>query len=1198
MNLRRPLRLLMTGAAVVLASGAARAEPLQRPVPHAGLIVATKGGEEFHPAAQGWRPAEVRQDLLGGDTLRTNALGNLALLFADQTQVRVGRNSTLVVKQVTSNGPAALELPEGNVWARAARGGSSLTIDTPAAAAAIRGTDWSLTVTGGKTSLVVLEGTVELSNKQGSVTVHEGEAAVATIGSKPTKIVLVRPKDREQMLFYLSLRDAFAWLPATQGDRRADRADRARLVAIPPARRSPEDWLRLAETGLAYDGRAVAAAALARARAGGLSPSQRARADLVEGLIAGSQRRWSEAATLFRRGAPGLDPARRASAVYGAYIADSLANPTRAAKPPAESMAGGVNGVIARAWIAGFVTNVAAALAVVKEGEARYPGNAVLAAAHSRLALLLDTPEDADAAAQRALAIDPGEPMALEADAYVKATARSDLDGALAQLDAAAAIAPGETQIWNAIGLVQSGRDADREAEAAFQRAIAVDPDDPIARANYAIFLLDQSRVDEAKGQIDTTLTLDPSLSFGYSALGRYYLQTGETDKGLENLLAGSVANPSYSQGVLALAIGYYQADDIEPAMQQLDAAARLDPSDPVVPQARAAIALDRFEADVAISSARDALAKIRARGGYYAPLAAAKDAGSYLSDSFRLLELDAWGRYYGDVVFNPFDATGYFDQAINTRVNPLFIPNSVLTPAVGEEGDAFTYSSLLQDLLLDPLAVSGRNRRTDLVRRPFLDSEIGGGLVWRDGHLGWTASAEMQGFSNFPVPTSFFLSVGGLDTSGQRDNDREDGLVGSLLVGSNPTPYDHLVLFGSLTRYDPALPQTNLPALPGVEADIDRTGLIAFGGVGWGHVFGDRNVLTATAIQSYSRDEQFASLTVPNITSLSDRQKQEDNSSFLAVSHLYGIGPMTLRYGVEGSITASKAFDEALGVSTQSDSRLKASRVYADLQTPIGERFQVEAGAYGSFLEGDNGGSGRFDPRIGVAFTPAEGQWLRAAFRRDTDFPVDFTLSPVATLGLLPNLAPLQTGGHVDTSMARWDAEWGKRLFTSIEYQHQELDGVSISIPQTLDSVTLDQARIDRVTANANVWIGNGFGFFATAAWTRGTGQNEALRYDGDIPFLPEHFGRAGLTWVSPEHIKITVAQTYVGERLGMHHYFPSETLDAYTTTDLIMSWEPFERRLAFDASLLNVFDRDFDIAPGTPAPGRTVLGSMKVRF
>src|SRR3954453_9092864 len=112
--------------AFLVLTAASFAEPVARPTPHAGLIVAAKGGEELQPVREpSWRPAEIRQDLLGGDTLRTNAIGNLALLFVDQTQIRVGRNSTLVVKDVAANGPASLALPEGTVWARAARGGAS-----------------------------------------------------------------------------------------------------------------------------------------------------------------------------------------------------------------------------------------------------------------------------------------------------------------------------------------------------------------------------------------------------------------------------------------------------------------------------------------------------------------------------------------------------------------------------------------------------------------------------------------------------------------------------------------------------------------------------------------------------------------------------------------------------------------------------------------------------------------------------------------------------------------------------------------------------------------------------------------------------------------------------------------------------------------------------------------------------------------
>ena len=300
------LRLLTATSALALSLGAALAQsPIPRSNPAAGSVVAVKGGEELRfVREEAWRAVEIRQDVVGGDVLRTNALGNLAILFADRTQIRVGRNSTLTVNQVANGetGTTDLSLQAGTIWARAARGGSGVDVKTPAAVAAIRGTDWSLTVdNSGKTGLVVLEGVVELKNAQGSVTVRQGEGAVASIGQAPTKFVLVNSNDREQMLFYLTLRDAFNWLPASPATGRSMRDQRARVESIPTNARNAEDWLTLAETALALDGRAVAVAALAQARSMPLNPSQRARADLVAGLIAGAERRWADAATLFAK---------------------------------------------------------------------------------------------------------------------------------------------------------------------------------------------------------------------------------------------------------------------------------------------------------------------------------------------------------------------------------------------------------------------------------------------------------------------------------------------------------------------------------------------------------------------------------------------------------------------------------------------------------------------------------------------------------------------------------------------------------------------------------------------------------------------------------------------------------------------------------------------------------------------------------
>src|SRR5918995_4028851 len=212
--MRGTIRVSLALATFACAQQAA-ADPVPRTLPAAGSVIARKSGEEVRFIdVSSWQAVDLRQDVVAGDYLRTNANGSLAVLFSDRTQMRLGRNTTLLVKEIGGGSDTRFSLEQGSIWARAERGGQGLTVDTPAAAAAIRGTDWTMTVDGdGRTSLTVLEGTVELANEFGPVSVAEGEAAAASIGSAPTKGVIVDSDDREQMLFYLSLRNAFRWIP-------------------------------------------------------------------------------------------------------------------------------------------------------------------------------------------------------------------------------------------------------------------------------------------------------------------------------------------------------------------------------------------------------------------------------------------------------------------------------------------------------------------------------------------------------------------------------------------------------------------------------------------------------------------------------------------------------------------------------------------------------------------------------------------------------------------------------------------------------------------------------------------------------------------------------------------------------------------------------------------------------------------------
>lgn len=1209
----RILRFLTATSTLALGfTGALAQSPVPRPTPVAGSIVAAKGGEELRFVRENlWRAAEIRQDVVGGDVLRTNAIGNLAILFADQTQIRVGRNSTLTVNEVanSSSGTTDLTLQAGTIWARAARGGSGVDVKTPAAVAAIRGTDWSLSVDGsGKTALVVLEGVVELRNAQGSVTVRQGEGAVASIGQAPTKYILVNSNDREQMLFYMTLRDAFSSQTTSSLTGPDLRAERARIEAIPPQARRSEDWLSLSEIALYLDGRSVAEQALAEARDRGLNPAQRARADLVDGVLASLQRRWKDAAGFYARAERGLDSKRRTIASYGRYIALSLADPK---KVYAEPKAAGNDPIaaLAHAYVVAFKQDLAAAAEVIRAAEKRFPNDTRIAVTAARIAFALNRRDEMRTSIARAKAIDPDDPDVIIADSSIRGDIDGEYKAAVGDLRRATAIAPGHSDLWNTIGLFESTRDSPIAAEEALRRAIATDPDSPVAYANLAILLLDQSRVEEAKALIDKALALDPAFSTGYIALGRYWLQTGQTAKGIESILAGSTANPAYSQGLLATAIAYYQNGDDELALQALDNADRLDPNDPIVSIARTAIALDQYRADEAILSAREAVRRFRQRGGDFAGLAVNRQAGSYPAQAYRFLDLNEWARFYGDRVFDPFTGSSYFDQAVARRP-ALLSTRPAISSILDNASDLTAFNLSVQGLFYDPLAVSGRVRRQDLLRQPFLDTEVGGSLFIKDNRVGWGADATVQGFSNEPLPTSFSLTAGRTKIDAREAIDRETADSASVFIGMAPSATDRFLIFGSAAKVEPPILRVDRPTRL-FSGDQELTSMQAGGG--WSHSFADRNVLTAALYANRGLDRHTSdslNAEIPTLV-LAERQwvSTRTDGVVAAVNHSVGFNDFTLRYGYEGQFGRSfaSAFGRGVVVSTltnesqsgdtasRTDADFNANRLYADLFWRPSDRFEAQAGVQRSFVDVEGQRSDTsVSPRVGVAVSPLEGHWLRAAYRQDGILPLAFTLSPVTTVGLVPNALPLAISGRMDTLALRWDAEWTPHVFTAVEYQRQDMRSLDLPLSNTFDTLAIGKARIERLAATANLWLGYGIGVFGSVGMTNTEIRSEeALGLN--VPFVAGHFARAGVTFVHPSRLKFTLSETFVGDRTGN---LDGVKLDDYWTTDASISWETPDRRLLLGLTVVNLFDRDYALAPGIPGLGRTFAATMKARF
>lgn len=188
-------------------------------------IVSLSGRGEYRAKAEpSWHAARIRQTLAPGNYVRTGDLSAMAILLADQTQMRLAQNSMVQIKEMPDWGETVLELNAGRVWAQTKRkpapaGGSpsGLTIRSRNAVAGIRGTDWEMEVDGeGRTRLAVLHGVVEFYNELGSVTVRNNEQAIAEKGKAPVKMLLQNPAERIQWVTayavevarYPELRDA------------------------------------------------------------------------------------------------------------------------------------------------------------------------------------------------------------------------------------------------------------------------------------------------------------------------------------------------------------------------------------------------------------------------------------------------------------------------------------------------------------------------------------------------------------------------------------------------------------------------------------------------------------------------------------------------------------------------------------------------------------------------------------------------------------------------------------------------------------------------------------------------------------------------------------------------------------------------------------------------------------------------------
>jgi len=126
-----------------------------------------------------------------GDTLETDRDGLVGLRWADGTRIKVGPDTTLVLRHsradtLRKTEQTRVRLNWGQVWLRVRRiirAGSKFEVETPTVVAAVRGTVFSVAVDRqGNTRISVLEGKVSLDGAEGSVLVGDHTGALVAGG--------------------------------------------------------------------------------------------------------------------------------------------------------------------------------------------------------------------------------------------------------------------------------------------------------------------------------------------------------------------------------------------------------------------------------------------------------------------------------------------------------------------------------------------------------------------------------------------------------------------------------------------------------------------------------------------------------------------------------------------------------------------------------------------------------------------------------------------------------------------------------------------------------------------------------------------------------------------------------------------------------------------------------------------------------
>ncbi|MEO7741728.1 MAG: tetratricopeptide repeat protein [Usitatibacter sp.] len=453
----------------------------------AAEIVSLKGkGDYSLSPAGGWTPAKVQQRVDPGTWLRTQQDSKMSLLLADQTNAAIDANTTLQVK-VADGGAARksiVDFQKGKGRFETRTPTRSFSMATPTGLAAIRGTEWVVEVEDdGRSSFTVVEGEIDISNDQGSLSVGADEQGVLEKGRAPYKRRVQNARERVQWVSSFTI-EPTAYAELRRPGPLAGIAESLHAGDIENARRAlaarvekddaPAGYFLLADIAL-YRGNAAEAVEWLKKAAARFPAEPRTQGLLARAYLFGDQ----------------MELAREAAATARAKYPDTLESQLYA-------------GEVARL-----------------DGDARLAG----------------------AALRRATQIAPDDWRAWHALGQVYAE-RSDPRRARRALDRAEKLAPSNATVLGERGLLEANSYDLPFARKTLASAIEAQPDDFASWTGLGVARLKSGDVEGALEALLKATLIEPRYARAHVYLAVAYWQQGRVEDALARLRTASTHDP------------------------------------------------------------------------------------------------------------------------------------------------------------------------------------------------------------------------------------------------------------------------------------------------------------------------------------------------------------------------------------------------------------------------------------------------------------------------------------------------------------------------------------------------------------------------------------------------------------------------------------------------------------------------------